>query len=499
MSVKYSLKEAAGLIECKIDKLKAAIKENKLKAEKEKITDKQFKYLITEEELISYAKKAGIKLINPELKEISDASDKSNEKKGEVKKHEEKKGEVKKHEEKKGEVKKHEEKKGEVKKHEEKKDEVKKHEEKKDEVKKHEEKKDEVKKHGDSKQEDREYIDKKVEEKEEDLQEKYQDALKKLVLIEEEIQSYKEFKQVSEYLQKELEFANYDFNEQAKEYETLLRDYEKIELEKHKQDQIILEAEQTLLDMVEQYKELAEDTYSRDKKITELSHIIEDYKSRFGQIGGEITNLEQYKMLEENYTIVLMENAKLKKEINDLKEYINSMESKLKTEERLSVEDLKEYQDMKKKYQETLEDLEIYGEITKRYRESQEELKNYNNIKKKYEETLEDMKLYEEIKKKYEELQEELKDYKDIKEKYDLLQKDTKDYEEIKKKYEDIVRENEKLHGELKERIRQIGTISNIHKEIEKLQLELKSAKEYIVSLEEQLGTSEKSVLSKEF
>ena len=135
MPVKYTLKEAAEIIELTIEQLKTAIKDKKLKAEKEKLSGKQFKYIILREDLIDYGKIIGIKLIFPvdPKKEV--------------------------------------------------------HEEKKD-----------------------------------DSDIKLNESLKRIEELEKELESYKELKKSEEYLKKELAKANNDFNEQAKEYDDLLKD-----------------------------------------------------------------------------------------------------------------------------------------------------------------------------------------------------------------------------------------------------------------------------------
>ena len=346
MSVKYTLKEAAEIIELTIEQLKTAIKDKKLKAEKEKLSGKQFKYIILREDLIDYGKIIGIKLIFPvdPKKEV--------------------------------------------------------HEEKKD-----------------------------------DSDIKLNESLKRIEELEKELESYKELKKSEEYLKKELAKANNDFNEQAKEYDDLLKDYEKLEQDKHEQDKLISEAEQALLDMVEQYKELAEDIYKRDKKVTELVQEIDEIKKQGSYGTGEDLKkeLEKYKNLEDNYTVVLLENGKLKRELQETQKKLIDIETGSGGVDRYE-EAITEKENLQKELNERLRQI---ASIT----------------------TVHNQKLMEEANK----------------------------YEEIKKNYDEIVKEKEALHKDLDEKARQIAAITNIYKEIEKLQNELKTSKEQKAILEKQL------------
>ncbi len=346
MSVKYTLKEAAEIIELTIEQLKTAIKDKKLKAEKEKLSGKQFKYVILREDLIDYGKIIGIKLIFPAdfKKEVQ-------------------------------------------------------------------------------------------EEKKDDSDIKLKESLKRIEELEKELESYRELKKSEEYLKKELAKANNDFNEQAKEYDDLLKDYEKLEQDKHEQDKLISEAEQALLDMVEQYKELAEDIYKRDKKVTELLQEMDEIK-KHGSYGAREEmkkELEKYKNLEDNYTVVLLENGKLKRELQETQKKLTSMEEGSGEPDRYE-EAIREKENLQKELNERLRQI---ASIT----------------------TVHNQKLMEE---------------------------ETK-YEEIKKSYDEIVKERQSLQKDVDEKTRQISAITNIYKEIEKLQNELKTSKEQRAILEKQL------------
>lgn len=345
MPVKYTLKEASEIIELTVEQLKTAIKDRKLKAEKEKLSGKQFKYIILREDLIDYGKVIGIKLIFPK----------------------------------------------------------------------------------DTRKESQE-------EKKDDSDIKFKESLKKIEDLE------KELKKTEEYLKKELAKANNDFNEQAKEYDDLLKDYEKLEQDKHDQDKLISEAEQALLDMVEQYKELAEDIYKRDKKVMELVQEIDEIKKHGSHGSNEDLKkeLEKYKSLEDNYTVVLLENGKLKRELQETQQRLTSIET--------GSSDLDRYEDSIRE-KENLQ------------KELNERLRQIASIT-----TVHNQKLMEEANK----------------------------YEEIKKNYDEIIKEREALHKDLDEKSRQISAITNIYKEIEKLQNELKTSKEHIASLEKQLKQSKK-------
>lgn len=351
MSVRYTLKEAAEIIELTIEQLKTAIKDKKLKAEKEKLSGKQFKYIILREDLIDYGKIIGVKLIFP----------------------------------------------------------------------------------GDSRKESQE-------EKKDDSDIKFKESLKRIEDLEKELETYKELKKTEEYLKKELAKANNDFNEQAKEYDDLFKDYEKLEQDKHEQDKLISEAEQALLDMVEQYKELAEDIYKRDKKVMELLQEIDEIKKHGSQGSNEDLKreLEKYKGLEDNYTVVLLENGKLKRELQETQKRLTSIET--------GAADLDRYED-------------AISEKENLQKELNERLRQIASIT-----TVHNQKLMEEADK----------------------------YEEIKKNYDEIIKERNTLHKDLDEKSRQIAAITNIYKEIEKLQNELKTSKEHIASLEKQLKQSRK-------
>ena len=351
MSVKYSLKEAAEIIEVTGEQLKTAIKDKKLKAEKEKLSGKQFKYIILREDLIDYGKIIGVKLIFS----------------------------------------------------------------------------------GDARKESQE-------DRKEDFELKFKESLKKIEDLEREIETCKELKKSEEYLKKELAKANNDFNEQAKEYDDLLKDYEKIEQDKHDQDKLISEAEQALLDMVEQYKELAEDISKRDRKVMELLQEIDEIKKHVSSAGNEDFKKElgKYKSLEEDYTVVLMENGKLKRELQETQKKIETMEA--------SSTDLNKYE-------------EVIREKESLQKELNERLRQIASIT-----TVHNQKINEE----------------------------TDKYEKIKKNYDEIVKEKEALYKNLDEKSRQITSITNIYKEIEKLQNELKTSKQHVASLEKQLKQSKK-------
>lgn len=346
MSVKYTLKEAAEIIELTIEQLKTAIKDKKLKAEKEKLSGKQFKYIILREDLIDYGKIIGVKLIFP----------------------------------------------------------------------------------GESKKEGQE-------EKKDDSDIKIKEALKRIEELEKELETYKELKKSEEYLKKELAKANNDFNEQAKEYDDLFKDYEKLEQDKHEQDKLISEAEQALLDMVEQYKELAEDIYKRDKKVSELVQELDEIKKHgsYGNAEDLKKDLEKYKNLEDNYTVVLLENGKLKRELQETQKRLMSIETGSGDPDR---------------YEEVIRDKENLQ------KELNERLRQIASIT-----SVHSQKLMEE----------------------------TNKYDEIKKNYDEIVKERDSLQKELGEKSRQISAITNIYKEIEKLQNELKTSKEQKAILEKQL------------
>jgi hypothetical protein len=359
MSVKYTLKEAAEIIELTTEDLKTAIKDKKLKAEKEKLSGKQFKYIIAREELVEYGKIIGIKLIFP----------------GEPRK--------------------------------------------------------------EAQDEKKELSDLKLRE-----------SLKRIEDLEKEVDTYKELKKSEEYLKKELTKANNDFNEQAKEYDDLFKDYEKLEQDKHEQDKLISEAEQALLDMVEQYKELAEDIYKRDKKVTELLLEIEEIKKHGSDersnVSSNVSNedlkneQDKYKSLEENYTVVLLENGKLKRDLQEVQRKLTSSETGD------SGEDL---------YEEIIREKEaIQKELNERLRQIASITAVHNQ----------------------------------------KLMEETNKYEEVKKHYDNITKEKELLEKELGEKSRQIASITNIYKEIEKLQNELKTSKEHVASLEKQLKQSKK-------
>jgi len=189
MSKKYSLKEAASYTGLSVNQLKHAIQIKQLNAEREKISDKGFKYIIDEEDLLAYQN-------NTKNKETAD-----------------------------------------------------------------------VPKEQES-------------ESEEKTDNKYEEALTNIKVLEDKLKDYEDMEEQNEQLSRELELANNDFEQQVKEFEALQKDYEKLEEKKKRQDELISEAEQSLLDMVEQYKDLAKDIHERDQKINKLTGELEEIKRK---------------------------------------------------------------------------------------------------------------------------------------------------------------------------------------------------------------------------
>jgi len=70
MAINYSLKEAAEIMACDVQALVGDIKNKKLSVEKKKISDKKYEYTIKEKELVRYAKSLGIELVFEEHEEV---------------------------------------------------------------------------------------------------------------------------------------------------------------------------------------------------------------------------------------------------------------------------------------------------------------------------------------------------------------------------------------------------------------------------------------------
>ena len=292
-----SLKEVAEIIGSDIYSVKSDIKNGELKAEKKRLSGKRFEYMVKEDELVKYAKKLGIELVfeEPEegpppkekpqkqnyrsLKEVAELLDsdiytlKSDIKDGELEA-----------------------------------------EKKRISGKRFEYiiKEEELIRYAKELGVELDLGEPDIEEEDDDEDEN--------LTIEEKAVKYDTIK-------KELKLANRDFNEQAEEYDNLLKDYEKLEEDKFKQDTLISEAEQTILVMVEQYSELAEDTYSRDKKIAELKKELEEVKkgNLYELTPEDKKKLEDYERLKDDYQLVLMEKQKLYMEMQSKNRHIDSI------------------------------------------------------------------------------------------------------------------------------------------------------------------------------